>query len=95
LKIWRKLADLGRHFVSEWRSKPITITLETVGVMSSMLAALMISLQLTSMILVFLVWMLGSVTMACASYLRHNLMWLLLSVFYLIMNVLGLTLLLI
>jgi hypothetical protein len=60
-----------------------------------MLAALLISLQLTTMVTVFLVWMLGSITMASASYLRRNLMWLLLSAFYLIMNVLGLMLLLI
>jgi hypothetical protein len=75
--------------------RPILISLETVGVLSSMLAALLISLQLTTMVTVFLVWMLGSITMASASYLRRNLMWLLLSAFYLIMNVLGLMLLLI
>lgn len=95
MTIWLKCKELIQHFYQEVRVRPILISLETVGVLSSMLAALLISLQLTTMVTVFLVWMLGSITMASASYLRRNLMWLLLSAFYLIMNVLGLMLLLI
>lgn len=67
----------------------MTVIMETVGVLSSMLASVLISLQLVSMPMVFVVWMLGSVSMAVSSYNRHNLMWLVLSVFYCIMNVIG------
>jgi hypothetical protein len=78
-----------RHFVLELRTNPITVFLETVGTVSSMCASVLISLQLSSMSMVFMVWMLGSITMAGASYSRRNLMWLVLSLFYCIMNVIG------
>lgn len=55
-----------------------------------MVASVLISLQLTSLGTVFVVWLIGSITMAGASYMRRNLMWLVLSLFYLIMNLVGL-----
>lgn len=81
---------LVRSYLQECKDKPVTVIMETVGVLSSMLASVFISLQLVSMPVVFIVWMLGSVTMAVSSYNRHNLMWLVLSLFYCIMNVIGL-----
>lgn len=90
MKLGTKLWDLWRHFCVECKDRPITVALETTGTLSSMVASVLISLQLVSLGTVFMVWLIGSITMAGASYMRRNLMWLVLSLFYLIMNVVGL-----
>ena len=89
------MCDLAREFLAEFPCRPFVVLCETVGTISSMIASVMVSFQLTGMMAVFLLWLLGSIALSSAGILRKNLMWTLLSVFYLVMNLVGIALLLI
>lgn len=95
LKILSLIVDLAREFRKEFSCRPFVVCCETVGTITSMIASVMVSFQLAGMMAVFLLWLVGSVCLSTAGVLRKNLMWTLLSMFYLIMNLVGIALLLI
>ena len=84
------VGELTREFRKEFSCRPMIVGCETVGTVSSMVASVLVSFQLVSMPWVFLLWLVGSITLSIASYYRKNLMWTLLSMFYLCMNLAGL-----
>ena len=92
-KITHTVQELLGEFRKELSHHPLTVVLETTGTLVSMLAAAVLSLQLSGLVTVYILWLIGSITLSIASYYRKNLMWLLLSGFYLIMNLTGLVLL--
>lgn len=76
-------------FVQEWRRDPITISFELLGTVTSMLAAVLLSLQLVSLITVYWIWCLGSISLSISSKRRRNSLLFGLMMFYTVLNVIG------
>lgn len=74
----------------DWHDQPVTISLEVVGTVTSMLAAVLLSLELTSLFTVYVFWMMGSVSLMISSIQRQNMNLIMLMMFYTIMNMIGL-----
>ena len=74
----------------DWRDQPVTVSLEVVGTATSMVAAVLLSLELTGLIPVYVFWMLGSVSLMISSIQRRNMNLMMLMMFYTIMNMIGL-----
>lgn len=82
-QLWDKLRQ-------DWREHPVTITLEVVGTVTSMLAAVLLSFELTGLIPVYVFWMMGSMSLMISSVQRKNMNLIMLMLFYTIMNMIGL-----
>jgi len=82
IQIWNQLC-------AESRTQPVTVSLEILGTVTSMLAAVLLSFQLAGLIWVYVCWMLGSVCLTMSSYKRRNMNLIMLMTFYTIMNIIG------
>lgn len=91
---WRLLGfdlrGLWRTFRREWRERPLTLTFEMIGTGASMIAAVVLSVKLTGLIPVYLLWLTGSICLTVSTWQRQNSSLLLLMAFYTIMNLIGL-----
>ena len=61
------LREFGGSLCQLWHRDPSLFVLEVVGTVSSMVAATLISLQLASMLTVFVFWSVGSVSLTIRS----------------------------
>lgn len=83
------LREFGGSLCQLWHRDPFLFVLEVVGTVSSMIAATLISLQLASMLTVFVFWSVGSVSLTISSHKRNNSMMVLLMLFYTALNFMG------
>lgn len=74
----------------DWHDQPVTVSLEVVGTVTSMAAAVLLSFELTGLIPVYVFWMMGSVSLMTSSLQRQNMNLMMLMMFYTIMNMIGL-----
>jgi hypothetical protein len=74
----------------DWRDHPVTVSLEVIGTATSMVAAILLSFELTGLIPVYVFWMMGSVSLMTSSIQRQNMNLMMLMMFYTIMNMIGL-----
>jgi hypothetical protein len=82
----RKLIQKLRQ---DWHDQPVTVSLEVVGTATSMVAAVLLSFELTGLIPVYVFWMIGSVSLMISSIQRQNMNLMMLMMFYTIMNMIG------
>ena len=82
----RKLIQKLRQ---DWHDQPVTISLEVIGTVTSMVAAVLLSFELTGLITVYVFWMIGSVSLMISSIQRQNMNLMMLMMFYTIMNMIG------
>ena len=82
----RKLIQKLRQ---DWYDQPVTVSLEVVGTATSMVAAVLLSFELTGLIPVYVFWMIGSVSLMISSIQRQNMNLMMLMMFYTIMNMIG------
>jgi len=74
----------------DWCDHPVTVSLEVIGTATSMVAAILLSFELTGLIPVYVFWMMGSVSLMISSIQRQNMNLMMLMMFYTIMNMIGL-----
>jgi hypothetical protein len=74
----------------EWRNNSLLVCVEIIGTGVSIIAALVLSLNLMNIWIVYWLWLIGSVSLTLSSWWRKNLLLLLLMIYYTILNMLGL-----
>lgn len=84
------MKQLIRKLRQDWHDHPVTVSLEVVGTVTSMMAAILLSFELTGLIPVYVFWMMGSVSLMTSSIQRQNMNLMMLMMFYTIMNMIGL-----
>jgi hypothetical protein len=84
------MRELMQRLRQDWREQPVTVSLEVIGTATSMVAAVLLSLELTGLIPVYVFWMMGSVSLMTSSIQRKNMNLMMLMLFYTIMNMIGL-----
>lgn len=77
-------------FSQEWKSRPVTVLLEAAGTAASVLAAVLLSFQITGLMPVYVCWLLGSLLLTASSWQRQNTNLVMLMTFYTVMNLIGL-----
>lgn len=82
-KFWHQLRQ-------DFEKDPVTFILELLGTAASMGAAVLLSLEITGLIPVYLCWLVGSVCLTVSSARRKNINLIMLMIFYTIMNLIGL-----
>jgi hypothetical protein len=83
------LREFGGSLCELWHRDRLLFLLEVLGTTSSMIAAMLISMQLAGMLTVFVFWSVGSVSLTISSYKRNNSMMMLMMLFYTALNLMG------
>lgn len=84
------MRTLWGHIREDWHQSPLTLLLEIMGTAASMAAAILLSLEVTGLVPVYVLWMVGSVSLTFSSAKRKNINLMMLMLFYTIMNLIGL-----
>lgn len=85
------IKEILKNWQHDWHHQPWVFWLEAMGTVSSILASLLISFLTNSapMLLVFLCWGMGSMSLFFASKLRKNNWMTMLMLFYSVVNAIG------
>lgn len=86
------ISGIFRQWQLDWHTNKLLFNLELLGVASSISAAILISFypQVISLQIVFILWLIGSISLAVTSYMRSNAWPMALMVTYTVLNIVGL-----
>lgn len=86
------ISNIFDQWKLDWRTNRRLFNLELIGVASSIAAAILISFfpASISLQLVFVFWLIGSISLAITSYMRANAWPMALMITYTVLNVIGL-----
>ncbi len=86
------LKTLFDQWVNDWKTNKLLFGLELIGTVSSIAAAILISVWpgTINMAWVFLLWMVGSVSLATSAFMRSTAWPMILMITYSIFNIIGL-----
>ena len=73
----------------DWDQNPSLLILEVLGTATSMVAAILLSFEITGLIPVYLCWIVGSMCLSWSSWRRRNMNMLMLMAFYTVLNLVG------
>lgn len=82
--------SLIQSLCQECRVRPWLVFMEILGTGASVIAALVLSLNLMHIWAVYWLWLMGSLSLSLSSWWRKNLLLLALMVYYTVLNILGL-----
>lgn len=87
----KPVKEMFGAFVEQWHTSRLDFVLEAIGVTSSIIGALLISLGSPNppLMLVFLFYTVGSVTIGWVSFRRKTFWILFLMIFYIMTNLIG------
>jgi uncharacterized membrane protein YccC len=91
-RVMRFLGDIAIHLGRDWSTNRLAFSLDLLGTIVSILASILIATQTREepLLLIFVLWLIGSVSLTVSSYMRSHAWMMVLMCYYTTMNAWGL-----
>jgi hypothetical protein len=82
-----------QNWITDFKENPLLFWLELIGILGGMIAAGLLALTVPTppFFLIYTSYIIGSSCLAASSYIRNNGFWVILSCFFIMIDVIGLT----